>query len=62
MPIVQIDMLQGRTVEQKREMVKKVTDAIVETTNCPPQAVTIVIREMSEENLGSSGVLRVDKK
>lgn len=62
MPIVQIDMLQGRTVEQKREMVKKLTDVIVETANCPPQAVTIVIREMSEENLGTAGMLRVDKQ
>ena len=55
-------MLQGRTVEQKREMVKKLTDVIVETANCPPQAVTIVIREMSEENLGTAGMLRVDKQ
>ena len=62
MTIVQIDMLQGRTVEQKREMVKKLTDVIVETANCPPQAVTIVIREMSEENLGTAGMLRVDKQ
>ena len=62
MPIVQIDMLQGRTVELKREMVKKLTDVIVETANCPPQAVTIVIREMSEENLGTAGMLRVDKQ
>ena len=43
MPIVQIDMIEGRTSEQKREMVKKVTEAIVETANCPAEAVTIVI-------------------
>ena len=31
MPIVQIDLLEGRTVEQKRAMVAKVTEAIQET-------------------------------
>ena len=31
MPNVVIDFLEGRTIEQKREMAKRVTDAIVET-------------------------------
>jgi len=35
MPILQVELLKGRTVEQKREMVRKVTDAITETLNCP---------------------------
>lgn len=60
MPIVQIDMLDGRTVEQKRELVRKVTQAIVETANCPPEAVTIIIREMPPEHLGKAGKLRSD--
>lgn len=60
MPIVQIDMLEGRTTEQKRNLVKKVTEAISETANCPTTAVTIVIREMSKENLGQGGKLRSD--
>lgn len=60
MPIVQIDMLEGRTVEQKRELVKKVTQAITETANCPADAVTIIIRDMPYENLGKAGKLRSD--
>ena len=50
MPIVQIDMLEGRTVEQKRELVRKVTAAICETASCSPEAVKIVIRDMSKDN------------
>ena len=61
MPIVQIDMLEGRTTEQKRDLVKKVTEAISETANCPQAAVTIVIREMPKENLGQGGILRADR-
>ncbi len=60
MPLVQIDFLEGRTVEQKRAMVKKITEAITETAQCPPEAVTIVIREMSPENLSKAGKLRSD--
>ena len=60
MPIVQVDMLEGRTLEQKREMVKKMTEAIVETANCPAEAVTIIIREMPTTHLGKAGILRSD--
>lgn len=61
MPIVQVEMLKGRTVEQKRAMAQKVTDAIVETLVCPKEAVKIIIREMENENYSESGVLRCDK-
>ena len=61
MPIVHIELLEGRTLEQKREMVKKVTDAIVETAKCPKEVVKIVITEMSPTHLGEGGILRSDK-
>jgi len=62
MPILQLEILKGRTVEQKREMVRKVTDAITETLNCPKEAVSIIIREMEWENYAKAGVLKVDSK
>lgn len=61
MPIVQIDLIEGRTVEQKREMAKKVTQAIMETANCPADAVTIVIRDAAKSNIAKAGVLMSDK-
>ncbi len=62
MPVVQVEMLEGRTVDQKRAMVKEVTDVIVKTLNCPPEAVKIIIREMKPEHLGEAGVLRSDEQ
>jgi len=62
MPIVQIEILQGRTVEQKRKLVEKVTEAIVDSVNCPREAVSIIIREMSLDNYANAGVLRIDRK
>ncbi len=57
MPIVQIDLIKGRSIEQKKEMVKKVTEAIAESVDCPKEAVSIIIRDMEYENYGSGGEL-----
>lgn len=62
MPVIQVEMFKGRTVEQKRAMVKKVTEAMVETVGCPAEAVKIIIRDMEYENYAIGGVLKYDEK
>ena len=61
MPFVQIDMIEGRTIEQKREMVKKITEVISETAKCPAEAINIVIREAKKEHIAKAGTLMCDK-
>jgi 4-oxalocrotonate tautomerase len=56
MPIVQISMIQGRTKEKKEELIKKVTDAIVEALQIPHDRVHIILSEVPRENLGHGGV------
>jgi 4-oxalocrotonate tautomerase len=56
MPIVQIHLIEGRTPEKKEELIKKVTDAIVETLQIPKDRVRIVILEGPRENLGYGGI------
>jgi len=56
MPIVQISMIQGRTKEKKEELIKKVTDAIVEALQVPHDRVRIILNEVPKENLGYGGV------
>ena len=62
MPNVTIDFLEGRTIEQKREMATRVTDAIVQTLNCKPEAVQIIMHELSKDQLANGGELRIDKE
>ncbi len=62
MPIVQIELLEGRTVEQKRVLVEKVTEAIMQSVNCPKEAVSIILRDMPRENYAKAGVLAIDRK
>lgn len=61
MPIVTVKMLEGRTDDQKRELVKKVTEAVTETTQAPPERVSVVIEEMAAENFGVAGTRMSDK-
>jgi 4-oxalocrotonate tautomerase len=61
MPSVTIVLKEGRTVEQKRELVKAVTEAIVRTVNAKPEAVHIVIHDAPACNIGSGGQLLADK-
>ncbi len=61
MPFVQIELLEGRTVEQKRLLVEKVTQAIGESIGAPAEKVTIIIRDMAKENYANAGKLSCDK-
>lgn len=61
MPIITIEMLEGRTVEQKRELVASITSEVVRITKIDPAAVEIIIREMKRENFSRGGTLLCDK-
>ncbi|MER6302442.1 4-oxalocrotonate tautomerase DmpI [Kitasatospora sp. NPDC001539] len=60
MPIVTIQ--QGpRSVEQKRELVKKVTEAFVETLEVPAESVYVWIQEYPADSWGAAGRLTADR-
>lgn len=61
MPIVHIHILEGRTLEQKRKLVKSMTEAVVNSLGVDPDAVTILIHEIRREDLAKAGVLYTDK-
>jgi 4-oxalocrotonate tautomerase len=61
MPYVTIILREGRSLDQKRELVKAVTDAIVRTTNAKPEAVHIIVHDEPAHNLASGGLLLADK-
>ncbi len=61
MPIIRIDLLEGRSHEQKKSLAQKVTQAVCETTNAPPEAVRIIISEMKPSEYSIAGVLVSEK-
>ncbi|CUU02082.1 4-oxalocrotonate tautomerase [Candidatus Kryptobacter tengchongensis] len=56
MPVVIINMLEGRTRQMKRELIKKVTDAVVESLKVNPESVRVIINEISKENFAVAGL------
>lgn len=61
MPLVIVEAFEGRTIEQKRGLVKDITAAVVNNFKVEPKAVTVLIHELKKENLGTEGKLAVDR-
>jgi 4-oxalocrotonate tautomerase len=55
MPYITVKMLEGRTEEQKKALVEKVTAAVSETTGAPEQNVVVFIEEMSKNHYAVGG-------
>lgn len=62
MPFVIVEFWEGRTVEQKRNLVKAITTAMVEQAGCKPEHLHVVIHETAKENWGRAGELAIDMK
>ncbi len=61
MPVVTIEMLEGRTIKQKRELVRTVTSAVAKAVGCLKEDVSIIIRDMPRTNWATGGELSSDK-
>lgn len=61
MPYVTVKMLEGRSDDQKRALVEKVTEVVAETTNAPVENVVVFIEEMPKNHYGVAGTLLSDK-
>lgn len=61
MPIVTIKIAKGRTVDQKRALVRSVTDAVTDSIQVSPDKVWVHINEFEKENFATSGQLMIDK-
>ncbi|MFC2038265.1 2-hydroxymuconate tautomerase [Chloroflexota bacterium] len=61
MPLITVKVLEGKTVEQKRALVKDITEAVVKDFEVPANAVTIDIIDCAKENLAMGGTLFTDR-
>ncbi len=55
MPFVRIDLWKGRDRETKKELIKKITSAVVDAIDCPIEAVQVIINEVEKDNWGIGG-------
>lgn len=57
MPEVYVHALEGRTKDQKRALIRDITEAVVKNFNVPVDAVLVEIIENSRDNKAKGGVL-----
>lgn len=56
MPLIQVTIIEGRTVEQKNSFFEKVTAVAVETLNVKKAQVRVVINEVPATHWAIGGV------
>ena len=55
MPLIQVTMVQGRTVEQKHALIRSLTAAMHESTGTPTDRIRVAIYEITAEDWGIGG-------
>jgi 4-oxalocrotonate tautomerase len=61
MPDIHISWLEGRTVEQKRKVVERITQVLTEEAGAKPESTHIVFVDIPSTNFASGGMLISDK-
>jgi 4-oxalocrotonate tautomerase len=55
MPIIRIELLEGRPPAMKSELIRRVTEAVVETLKVKPEQVRVLLYEVPPEHWGVGG-------
>ena len=61
MPIIRVELFEGRSVAQKRELVEALTRETARIAGCSPESIYVVIEDVAKHNWGAGGSLCSDK-
>ncbi len=61
MPVIRVELLKGRTLDQKREFAVVVTREAARILNCKPEVVDIVFQDVEPQDWANGGLLSVDR-
>jgi len=56
MPVVIVEMWEGRTIEQKKQLVEGITSSFAKI-NTPPEVVQVILRDVPKHNWAIGGKL-----
>jgi len=62
MPHIQITLLKGRTIEQKRRIAARVTDVVAEEAKTDREGIVITFLDVEKDSYARGGVLMEDRK
>ena len=60
MPVVTVEMWEGRTIEQKKQLAEGITSSLVKI-GVPQEAVQIIIKDNPKHNWATGGKLASEK-
>lgn len=55
MPIIEVNLLEGRSPEAKERLIQALTDAAVEAIGAPRESVRVILREMAPAHFAVGG-------
>jgi 4-oxalocrotonate tautomerase len=62
MPIVQISMVEGRSREQLRNLIREVTNSVASTLEAPIDSIKVIVSEVPPTHWGSAGLTIADRR
>lgn len=60
MPIVRVEMFTGRTLAQKQELARAITEAVVNIAHTTPDQTIVIFSEVEREDWATGGKLASD--
>jgi len=57
MPMIRVEMFEGRSVDQKRALARALTEAVVQTLGGQPDSVHIVFQDVARHDWATGGTL-----
>tara|TARA_B100001094_G_C17821639_1_gene618801 strand:+ start:161 stop:355 length:195 start_codon:yes stop_codon:yes gene_type:complete len=61
MPVIRVEMFK-RTQEQKKNLVRELTESFVKTCGGNKESIKILITEVDKNNWASGGIITLDKE
>ena len=55
MPLIQVTMVEGRTVEQKHALIRNLSQSMAETLEVPLERIRVAIYEITADEWGIGG-------
>jgi 4-oxalocrotonate tautomerase len=55
MPIIQVQMMEGRPIEKVAELIRNVTNTVSETLDAPKENIRVIVTEIPKTHWGKAG-------
>ncbi|MGI8384232.1 4-oxalocrotonate tautomerase [Robertmurraya sp. P23] len=56
MPIIQVQMMEGRPKEKIAEVIQNITNTVAETLDAPKESIRVLVTEIPKTHWGVAGI------